>query len=343
MSIILYTINCTWRGHLNRSLKFIDELIRRGHEVYILLSWNNNIDSIQQELKNVIHRTKWFTFEKKNWVISISKSIQPWAKRALSFKKGLSRCLDACKWHKFDLVISDFEPYGPSIAKKIWVSSLHLSHQAAMFWKNTPQPFLRNLPVELMCKSYCLTDYTLWLHYDTYNDNTLAPLIKPEFLEMKEGLADHGHTVIYLWWVVSDEELIHIAQQDSSNTYHIYSKWFKERKINGNIIQCPISTVDFLESCRTANAIISSWGFNLTWEAMSIEKALYAIPQPWQYEQILNVLALKKLGIYTTKKFTLKNLQHFQRNKKAIWLPNWYTTPEDVVDIIEKKYLTPKS
>jgi uncharacterized protein (TIGR00661 family) len=81
--------------------------------------------------------------------------------------------------------------------------------------------------------------------------------------------------------------------------WHIFSKHAQKPYEQGNAHVYPVNTERFLTSLEQAAGVITAAGFETSAEALFLGKKLLVIPMKWQYEQLCNAEALRRMGVAT--------------------------------------------
>jgi uncharacterized protein (TIGR00661 family) len=309
MKRILYAIQATGNGHLNRALSLVPGLKEKA-DVDILMSGEQGDLNLPFEVK---YRFKGLTyFFGKNGGIDIFKSL---------IKMNIFRFFrDMVKLpvEEYDLIISDFEPILAWAAKLKEIPCIAISNQATIFDHNVPRPKTNDLLATIILKYYVPADIKFGYNYFKFADNIYTPLIRKEIREC--SITDYGHYTVYLP-SFSDDKIISILSKFEEINWHVFSKNADFRYKTKNIDFFPIDREKFTSSMVSSRGILCNAGFETTSEALFLGKKLLVIAQKRQYEQLCNVHILNLIGIRSIAKMSTSNLPTIE---------NWLLSNEQV-------------
>ena len=301
---ILYGIQLTGNGHINRSMKIISKLRSLGHHVEVMTSGCGSDIEVESSYNYL-----GFTFKYKNGSIDWIKTIL--SSRALGFLKDIFD-----KNRNWDLVISDFEPVSAWKAKIFKIKSISISNQNTPILLKTKGGISKSF-----MRFFCPTDFRLG--YDYINgENIFFPIIDDGILNRE----DTGPIVVYLPYL-NQEVVFEIL-----NLIGLQFILFTNSNLESNdlITVTKISKTSFQNHLSQCSGVITHCGFSTTSEALILGKKLWAIPIKGQWEQKLNSLKLEKLGIYTD----ILSIENFRTWKKIKPIDYKWSDPLD--NIIEK-------
>jgi uncharacterized protein (TIGR00661 family) len=229
---------------------------------------------------------------------------------------------------KYDRVISDFEPI------TAWSCRIHnkecygLSNQYSLLSKNIPRKG-RDFLGEMILKWMAPVSHRFGIHFQQYDDNIFMPIINDDLMD-KNYEENNGHYTIYLP-SFGLSKTVNALNKYKNITFHVFHGDVSGTYRYNNCLIFPINRKIFLESFTTCDSVITNSGFQTTSEALYMGKKLMTIPLRGQYEQELNMVALKEMGIFAGK---LKDVGDFIDSKKVV-ISKW----EDPVDEIIQKIL----
>lgn len=308
---ILYGIQLTGNGHINRSMKIISKLRSLGHDVEIMTS--GGCSDIEFDS---LYTYSGFTFQYKNgsidWIKTMLRS------RVLRFMKDIFD-----KNRNWDLVISDFEPVSAWKAKVFKIKSISISNQ------NTPILLrTRGGLSKFFMRFFCPTDFRLGFDY-TSSKNVYFPIIDDGIVNKK----DTGRVVVYLPYLNQKEVF------ETLNLTGLEFVLFTNSNLESNnlIEVSKISKISFQNNLSDCSGVITHCGFSTTSEALILGKKLWAIPIKSQWEQKLNSLKLKKLGIYTGD-LSVNNFNNWQKHRPIDyrWIDPCGDIIKKIIEIYEK-------
>ena len=280
---ILYGIQSTGNGHISRSAKIVNKLIRKGCEVDILFSGKNSQLAFPFPIK--YNFTGLTFFYDGNGEISYWKT---WKElKIFQFFKDLKLNLD-----DYDLIISDFEPITAWAAKLQNKKCVGISNQCSYLSNKIPRPKEKDFLGESILKWMAPVSTPIGLHFEKYDDFIFTPIIKESLIQLETS--DRGHYTVYLP-TFDIEHILSEVYKIKSTKFEIFTQVKKPHWI-GKCHVMPIKKDAFDESLRNCHGVISTGGFQTSVESLYLGKKLMVIPTKGQYEQICNAESLKRLG-----------------------------------------------
>ncbi len=282
---IFYAVQATGNGHISRAMEILPFLERYG-QVDIFLSGANSSLDLDATVK---YRSKglclFYTDKGGLDYWKIARQITP-----LHTMKEV-RDLPV---EKYDLVLNDFECLTSLACAYKKVPSVNFGHQASFFSPKTPRPAKKDLMGEWILRHYARATQYIGLHFTSYDDFILPPVIKKDILQADP--CDKGHITVYLPSFSDAMLAAHLAPLGDFR-FQVFSKEVKEPVSRENIRFIPVSKSGFNKSLITCQAIITGAGFETPAEALYMGKKLMVIPIRGQYEQFCNAAALEKMGV----------------------------------------------
>ena len=323
---ILYALNGTGSGHITRAREIIPYL-RKQYDVDILISGQNHI--IDSKL-NIKYHFKGFTFViNKNGKVSYLKSL--FGNNLFRFIKDLF----SINLNKYDFVISDFEPISAWASKIRNKPSLQLSHQSALFSKNTPRPKNIDRLAEFFIKWYSPCDRYIGFHFKKYDKNIYEPLLRQKIINAKP--IKQNYYVVYLW-NYSSQHIINILSDLKDYKFKIFDSNTTEKFSIDNCDVLPTSDDKFFNAILNCEGVICGAGFELPAEVLYLNKKLYVIPIGNQYEQKCNAEALTELDVDS---FEILDKNHLENWLKKDFKENnslEVSNPNDIIRAISSYY-----
>ena len=298
---ILYGIQGTGNGHISRG-EFIYNLLKKySNDIDVLISGDNY--SLQPSMV-VKYKNKGVTFSIKNGKIDYLKTL-------VNFDLVTSYLEQReIPFETYDLIITDFEPVTAWASIRYKIPAIHISHQASFIDSNVPRPKNKNIIGEYIMKYFCPTNDYIGLHYKSYGKNISEPIISEEIQSATTEIKNH--ITVYLPWY-EDKFLLTFFKNFKNLKFHIFSKQIQCGNEINNCTYFPIDQYSFLESMRTSYGVICNAGFQTSSEVLYLGKRLIVIPVEGQYEQICNVAALNKLGVYSLEKLNNNSIQKINK------------------------------
>lgn len=281
---ILYAVQATGNGHISRATEILPHLQRYG-EVDIFLSGSNS----NLQMNNIKYRSKGLSL-----FYSGGGGLQ-YTKIAASLAPlRVAKEVRQLPVEKYDLVLNDYESITSMACAYKKVKSIHFGHQASFVSGNTPRPERKNPFGEFLLKNYAKAPKNIGLHFDSYDDFILPPVIKEAIWNADPRCGPH--ITVYLL-SYSDEVILRYLSPLTNHTFEVFSKEVKTKTRCGNVSFIPLNNTDFNESLINCCAIITGAGFETPAEALYLQKKMMVIPVKGQYEQKCNAAALKRFGV----------------------------------------------
>lgn len=282
---ILYGVQGTGNGHISRSRELIRCLKARKHHVEVIVSGRAPETFWDMQDFEPYVSYKGLTFITHKGKIDYAKT---------ALQLNLFRFYsDIRTYHSegFDLVITDFEPITSRIARKKKIPSIGIGHQYA-FWHDIPVAN-GNYLAQFVLKNYAPVDYPVGLHWHHFSQPILPPII-PKTLNTSSP-QESRKVIVYLPFENLSDILSLVLPFDEFDFY-IYHALSKADTI-GNIHLRPYSRHGFLKDLEECSYVISSAGFELISEALTLGKKILVKPLDGQMEQHSNALALSQLNL----------------------------------------------
>lgn len=310
---ILYGVQATGNGHINRSREVVKELKSRGHSVLTVFSGRDSDKFWDIEDFSPYLMFRGMTFKTKNGRIKHFRTLTNL--RLIQFLKDVNGVSKLLK--DYDLVVSDYEPLSLRAAKKANKFSINLSHQACFHYNNIPTKRKEPLGV-LITKNFAKGDLNIGVHWDRFHEtNIIIPPIVPSYLKDKKI---DKKCLVYLPF-----ENISTVVKTLSNISSYYFYVYADEKFDdrSNVFSRSFSREGFLNDLQECEAVISNAGFELISEALYLGRKIIVKPVINQMEQESNAKCVEKLGIgKSIKKLKTKQLEQFLtegQTKKIIY------------------------
>ncbi|MDR3716989.1 MAG: glycosyltransferase family protein [Puia sp.] len=321
---IFYAVQATGNGHISRAMEILPFLERYG-QVDIFLSGANSSLELDAPVK---YRSKglclYYTDKGGLDYWEIGRKIAP---------LRIAREVRDLPVEKYDLVLNDFECLTSLACAFKKVPSVNFGHQASFFSPKTPRPAKKEWMGEWILRHYARASQYIGLHFKSYDDFILPPVIKREILQADP--LDKGYITVYLP-SFSDVTLSHHFSPLTDFQFQVFSKEVSKPERRGNILFIPVGKNAFNKSLINCHAIITGAGFETPAEALYLGKKLMVIPIKGQYEQFCNAAALEKMGV--TRIDTLDaafqaRFHQWMNNRKKITLPLDHST-ESIISFL---------
>ena len=288
---ILYSVQATGNGHISRAMEILPTLERYG-KVDIFLSGANSSLQLDAPVK---YRSRGLCiFYNNNGALDYWKMAREFAPfRVLREVRDLPV-------EKYDLILNDFESITAMACAYKKVPSVNFGHQASFKSSKTPRPIKKDLIGEWILQNYARATQYVGLHFESYDDFILPPVIRRDIL-LAEPLIKN-HITVYLP-SFSATELTKWLQPLTEFQFQVFSKEIKEPYRKVNIQFMPVNKNLFTRSMINCQGIITGAGFEAPAEALYLGKKLMVIPIGGQYEQSCNAVALENMGVLKIEGF----------------------------------------
>ncbi|MGD8291031.1 MAG: glycosyltransferase family protein [Desulfobacterales bacterium] len=287
---ILYGIQTTGNGHINRSREVIRELKRSGHEVQVVFSGRGHNRFMDIEEFEPFTRYPGLTFETHRGKLrplktAVNLNLWQYFQDILSFDAS-----------GYELVITDFEPITARIAKRNCIPCIGLAHQYAFAYDI---PIANSSPLEwLVIRNFAPADFLVGLHFYHFDHPILPPII-PCFDNSKTSTIRDKILVYLPFEHIGD--IISLLRPLKTHQFFIYHDLDKPDDVE-NLHLRPYSRKRFLKDLTECAGIVSNAGFVLIAEALNLGKKILVKPLTGQMEQNSNALAISALKLGTVMK-----------------------------------------
>lgn len=281
---ILYSIQATGNGHISRAMELLPHLQKFG-TVDFFLSGENSSLTLDAPVK---FRSKGLSL-----FYTCQGTLDYWKLAKTISVLRMNKDVKNLPVERYDLVLNDFDCITSLACYFKKVPSIQFGHQASFMSAKTPRPERINRIGEWVLKNYAKASQYVGLHFESYDDFILSPVIKEEIIKAEPS--DHNYVTVYLP-AYCDRVLLDILKP-LDHEFQVFSREVKEEKKIGNIILIPVSKNAFNKSMINCSGIITGGGFETPAEALYLRKKIIAVPIRGQYEQQCNGAALKKLGV----------------------------------------------
>ncbi|MEA2077012.1 MAG: glycosyltransferase family protein [Candidatus Marinimicrobia bacterium] len=283
---ILYGIQTTGNGHIGRSRDIVKELKKRGHNVYVVFSGDQQKDIPDTEYFEPYKIFKGLTYVTENGKINYIKTAPKLD--AISFMRDIYY-YDA---KNIDLIISDFEPVSVQISKKNRIPSVVLSHQSSFLY-DIPYPPL-HVMVRTIIEYFVPADFTVSTHWHHFGFPILPPIL-PESNNVLKRVKEEKEIIVYLPYEDPRKVVELLKKCPDDHKYHFFTQTGHLQE-KSNITLHPKSRKDFLDTLTKAKGAILHAGFMANSESFDLGVKTLAKPIAGQAEQIANAMAIETLG-----------------------------------------------
>ena len=314
---VLYGIQSTGNGHLTRSAKVVNRLVKSGCRVDIVVSGQNSQINFPFPIK--------YNFTGLTFYYNGKGSVNYWKTwKELKFLQLLKDVkLDISS---YDIVISDFEPITAWAAEFQNKVSVGISNQYSFLSPNTPRPKSKEFLGEKILKWMAPVRMPIGLHFECYDNFIKPPIIRDSLINT--NITNKGHYTVYL----SNWDYVHLIPnfRNINSKFEIFSNVRKPFRFKNCFVK-PIEKNSFNESLISCEGVITAGGFQTCSEALYLNKRLIVIPINNQYEQLCNVESLKKLGVSVGD---ISECEKFINSPNIQKIVTWVDPTDDIVNQI---------
>ena len=306
---IFYAVQATGNGHISRAMELLPYLENYG-KVDLFLSGANSSLELSAPVK---YRSRglslFYTCKGSLDYISMMRKIAP-----LRLKKEIAEL----PVEQYDLVINDFECITSLACRQKKISSVNFGHQASFMSSQTPRPSQPSNIGEWILKNYARATQYIGLHFKSYDDFILPPVIKSAIWHAQPAYGDY--ITVYLP-SYCDGQIKKFFKHLTAYRFQVFSKEVDTVTKAGHLTFIPVSKEAFDQSLIYCSAIICGAGFETPAEALHLRKKMMVMPIKGQYEQKCNAAALEQLGV--------KTLAQLPENFHIVF-EEWYNTVKPV-------------
>lgn len=307
---ILYGVVGEGMGHATRSRVLIEHLLRRGHDVRVVVSGRahrflqekfagragitiQEIHGLRMGFEgNVVDKSETARLNLQSLPAGLLKNVEAYRRVA---EDGFSP----------EMVVSDFES---------WAYLYGLNHRLPVVSIDNIQMInrCRHDPDVLgddgggagagfrLAKAFVKLKLPRAYHYLITSfffppvrkpyTTLVPPILRPELLAARREPGDH---VLVYQTTGTNEALVDVLRR-LPGEFRVYG--MKREGREGNVHLRPFSERGFVDDLRTARAVIAGGGFSLMGEAVHLRVPMLSVPIEGQAEQLLNARYLQKLG-----------------------------------------------
>ncbi len=319
---VLIAIQGTGNGHLARATEIVP-ILNEMAETDVLVSGTQADLKLPFEVKYRLHGLS-FIFG-TNGGVDIRKTIAQI--RIFRFLKDIT----TLPVHKYDLIISDFEPVTAWACKVQRKKCIGLSHQNAVLHQLAPKPRKTDWLGKVILKRYAPVSLKYGFHFNQLDSFIFPPVIRSDVRKAKTF--NNNHYTVYLP-SFSNEEIARVLTAVPQVQWEVFSKHNPETYQSENILFQPVSFEKFNTSFTGCEGILCNAGFETPAEALYMGKKLCVIPMKNQYEQVCNAAFLSEMGITTLTDFkkSVNEIRHWVENGKSFQIQ----FPDKTKEILEK-------
>lgn len=235
-----------------------------------------------------------YRFHGFSYIFGKKGSVDHWSTYKKMNLPRMMRDIRSLPLKEYDLIINDFEPVTAWACKLQGRPSVALSHQASFLSKNTPRPRDKFHWHEWVFKHYAPTTHQIGFHFESYDKFINTPVIRSEIRNLETN--NFGHISVYLP-AYHDHLLVSYLKKIPEVRWEVFSKHSAKTYTENNVLVQPINNAKFNHSLANSTGLLTGGGFEGPAEALFLGKKVLVMPMKYQYEQLCNAEALKKMGI----------------------------------------------
>lgn len=303
---ILYGVVGEGMGHATRSKVVCDELVRRGHEVKIVVS-GRAYQYMAKAFRDVVE-IRGFEIRYEDNGMALDATI---AQNVLAAPEMLQANLlayyDRVAAFRPDVVITDFDSFAGYVGRRQGVPVVSIDNQQIISRCKHPKPITKGSRFDFeLTKSFVRAklpslDYAFVTTFfeppmkPKYASSTMLvpPILRDAILKAKPSARAGEHVLVYQT-STSDTTLIPTLNSLKNERFYVYG--LRRRESIGNCELFDFDEARFIEHMATAKAVVANGGFTTLSEAVFLGKPIYSVPVRHQYEQEMNGRYLEYLG-----------------------------------------------
>lgn len=335
MATIFYSTCGEGRGHATRVRALVERL--RGEHEIVLFAFGDAFSLLATAYRGSEVRVEEipglrFGYGRRQQ-LSLARTAITVARYLASLGSLSGRLATCVASERPDLVVSDFEPALPSVARRLGVPVISIDHQHFLTTEE-----LGKLPVGLRIHARLMavivsaylhgqretvvsSFHHLPLRKGVRNVTRVGTLLRPEVRAAR--VSDRGHLVAYFRRALPARVLDALASCGIET--HVYG--LPRRSSTGTMSFFEVSEAGFVADLASCRALVTTAGNQIVGEAMFLGKPVLALPEPGNFEQAINghLLAESQCGVSVSPlsieaehvKAFLDRLEWFEANIRA--------------------------
>lgn len=301
MTRIVYGVSGEGSGHSSRARELASHLREQGHELW-LASYDRGYRNLKDDFR--VLEIEGLCIASEDNQVSVVKTFTENLKRLPEGHRRLQALRDTLfRQFQPQCVISDFEPMTAYLGNHYDLPLITVDNQHRMRYIEYDCPedlqfesqVTKNI-IRAMIPRPDVSLVTTFFFGPTTNNRTFLfpPIVRREVLAARPEKQDH----ILVYVTSGYETLLQELARFGREQFRVYGY---DRDQQDGVLQFkPFSRDGFVHDLATAKAVISTAGFTLISEALSLRKPYLALPMQGQFEQQLNGYQLRKLGYGTS-------------------------------------------
>jgi uncharacterized protein (TIGR00661 family) len=301
---ILYGVVGEGMGHATRSKVVCEHLLRRGHEVKIVVSGRAHafLSKSFPDVVEIKGLTIRYVDNRMDRDGTLGRNVLAAPDLVAS---NVARYFDSVRGFEPDCVISDFDSFAYLFAKRHGLPILSIDNQQIISRFKLDPEVKKGVRVDYQlikafvraklpgCDHYLVTSFFHPPVRKKYAHNTeiVPPILRKVILDAKPHFGKH---VLVYQTSTSDKELIPTLNSLSSEKFIVYG--LRRNETHGNCTLKDFSEEGFVADLASSKAVVTNGGLSLIGEALYLGKPIFSVPVRHQFEQVLNARYLELLG-----------------------------------------------
>jgi uncharacterized protein (TIGR00661 family) len=313
---ILFGVQTTGNGHLTRSSVLVNQLCSLGHHVDVLMSGHISSEVFAKRL------FPQGRFVEGPSLVTHSGELHLWKTLRHAKFLNFAKAVRTLSLKSYDLVLTDYEPITAWAARLHRKMSIGISNQYIMLNHSVRYPVFSPFS-PLMDRFFAPAQVCLGLHWHSFGQNTLPPVLPCEQLDALNKESLDQQVVVYLPFESPTVITDFLATQPQVR-FEIFHPSIEQPTMLGNLHWQPLDRDYFLQRLASSTGLIANSGFSTVSEAIYLGKPILVKPLRKQLEQMLNaeILRQTKLGSVMTH-FSPIVLEHWLAQRQPLSVRQW--------------------
>jgi len=301
---ILYGVVGEGMGHATRSKVAIEHLVRRGHQVKIVVS-GRAYAFLKRHFADVVE-IKGLTIEyakgAMNRDMSLLKNVL--LSPAMLFQ-NVSAYVDDVRHFAPRMVFSDFDSYAYFFAKRFRLPIVSLDNQQIIHKCRHDKAITKGVQADYRatrafvkaklpgCDHYVITSFFKPHVRAKFDDvvTLVPPILREQVLDARPTRGKH---VLVYQTSTSDKALLATLNRLTAHRFVVYG--LGRDALEGNCTVKSFSESGFVDDLASARAVVTNGGLSLIHEAIYLHKPILSVPVRHQFEQEMNARYLEEYG-----------------------------------------------
>ncbi|WP_394201599.1 MJ1255/VC2487 family glycosyltransferase [Shewanella waksmanii] len=280
---ILYGVQGTGNGHLSRARVMAKALKKYHVNVDFFFSGRQASQFFDMQCFGDYTVQSGLTFVTHHGRVSVPQTAMQ------NSLLGLMQDVRRLDLSDYDLVLNDFEPVTAWAAKRQGIPSIGVSHQAAL--KFDVPKVGDNWFNDMLLNYFAPVDIALGCHWHHFG----FPILPP-FVEVDSSVSHCLHKIIVYLPFEAADDIIEFLSPFDDYQFAVFHGSRPSKAIPPHVQWSGFNREGFKQKLAQCGGVISSAGFELASEALTLGKKLLVKPLHGQFEQLSNVAALELLG-----------------------------------------------